>query len=88
MVWVLSHNHAMSSEAVLRKVPFLVLGVPKPICCILRAFATLQNFIVHLETNERSAFTIFSYSNHHAHVLDCNCRNILEVAEEFGQGNF
>jgi hypothetical protein len=70
VVWVLINNQAVSFEAMLRKVPSLIRGVPKPIRGILRAFTTFQNFIINLETNERPAFAVFAYSNHHTHALD------------------
>jgi hypothetical protein len=54
----------------LRNIPSLIRGVPKPIRRTLGAFTTLHNFIIDLEINERSAFAVFAYSNHHAYAPD------------------
>jgi hypothetical protein len=70
VIWVLITNQTVSFEAMLRKKPSLIRGIPKPIRRILRAFTTLQNLIIYLETDERSAFAVFARSNHHAHALD------------------
>jgi hypothetical protein len=68
VVGMLSSNQAIGFEAVLLKVSSLIRGVPKPIRRIPRAFTTLQNFMIDLETEERSAFAVFPYSNNHAHA--------------------
>jgi hypothetical protein len=74
VVWVLINNQAVGLEAMLRNVPSLIRGVPKPIRRILGAFtgafATHHNFIIDLETPERSVFAGFAYSNNYAHARD------------------
>jgi hypothetical protein len=70
VVWVLINNQAVGLEAMLRNVPSLIRGVPKPVRRILGAFTTDHNFIIDLETNERSVFAVFAYSNNYAHARD------------------
>jgi hypothetical protein len=70
VIWMLITDQTVSFEAMLRKKPSLIRGVPKPIRRVLRAFTTLQNLIICLEADERPAFTVFAHSNHHAHALN------------------
>jgi hypothetical protein len=74
VVWVLINDQAVGLEAMLRNVPSLIRCVPKPIRRILGAFTgaftTHHNFIIGLETPERSVFAVFAYSNHYAQAPD------------------
>jgi hypothetical protein len=74
VVWVLINDQAEGLEAMLRNVPSLIRGVPKPIRRILgeftAAFTTHYNFIFDLETPQWSVFAVFAYSNHYAHSPD------------------
>jgi hypothetical protein len=61
---VLFNDQAEGLEAMLRSVPSLIRGVPKPIRRILGAFTgafTTPQFIFDRETSERSVFAVFAY---------------------------
>jgi hypothetical protein len=70
MLGVFSLDCAHRLKSVFREVSSLIGGVSKPIRRIISALAALQQFMIDLETNERSALAIFTYGDHHAHALD------------------
>ena len=57
-------------KSMLRQVSSFVGGVAEPVDRIFSAFAALQELIINLETDERSALAVFAYGNHHAHAPD------------------
>jgi len=63
MVRVLGFYHLMCSKTVLLKTRPFILGKQNPVCCVLRAFATLQNFGVNFETDVAPEGP-FAHSNH------------------------